>query len=158
MTEPLAGYLAVVVQDLDSMGLFLGGRAGAASGQKIIIDPNEHGRVSRDLLRVARGQADVLKAESLLAVPVYTGGDDLLADLARDAGELVGLRGASELYIAELARLVRRHAGTDAGQHREAIGQIAGALDWLGLRERSVEPPGPEPAARVGVFLRQEAR
>jgi hypothetical protein len=76
---PLPSYLAVVVQDLDSMGLFLSGRAGAASGQKIGIDPNGHGRVSRDLLLVAQRQSDVLKSEELLAVPVYAGGDDLLA-------------------------------------------------------------------------------
>ena len=76
---PLASYLAVVVQDLDSMGLFLSGRADAASGQKIGIDPNDHGRVSRDLLLVAQRQSDVLKIGELLAVPVYAGGDDLLA-------------------------------------------------------------------------------
>jgi hypothetical protein len=68
---PLASYLAVVVQDLDGMGLFLSGLAEAASGQKIGIDPNEHGRVSRDLLLVAQRQSDVLKTEGLLAVPVY---------------------------------------------------------------------------------------
>jgi hypothetical protein len=268
---PLASYLAVVVQDLDSMGLFLSGRADAASGQKIGIDPNDHGRVSQDLLLVAQRQSDVLKTEELLAVPVYAGGDDLLAfapastaidaaqachteipltlptastavlffhyhasiqqamrqarsrleqakeavrgkhalavgylrrsgveaasiqpwtaqggssaelfglfarereprlsprllaDLGRDAGELASLVDASErlhrpLYTAELTRLVRRHAGADASRHREAIEQIAGALDWLGRNERASRPPDPEPAARVGVFLRQEAR
>jgi hypothetical protein len=50
-----AGYLAVVVQDLDSMGLFLSGSVGVASGQKIRIGPNEHGRVSRCFLHVAHG-------------------------------------------------------------------------------------------------------
>jgi hypothetical protein len=78
-SPPLVSYLAVVVQDLDGMGLFLSGRADAASGQKIGIDPNEHGRVSRDLLLVAQRQSDVLKTEQLLAVPVYAGCDDLLA-------------------------------------------------------------------------------
>jgi CRISPR-associated protein Cmr2 len=87
----------------------------------------------------------------------------LLADLQRDAGELAGLAEVSErlrrpLYAAELTRLVRRHAGADASGHREAIGQIAGALDWLGRNERGRRPPGPQLAARVGVFLRQEAR
>ncbi len=268
---PLAGYLAVVVQDLDSMGLFLSGRSGSASGPKIPINPNEHGRVSRDLLLVSRRQTEALKTEKLLAVPVYAGGDDLLAfgpastaidaaqachddipsslprastavlffhyhasiqqamreardlleaakqavpgkhalavgylrrsgvaaqsiqpwadrdgnssadrfglfarereprlsprlvaDLERDAGELASLAEVSQrirrpLYTAELARLVRRHAGPDAGSHREAIDRIAGALDWLGLHEHA-ESPGPQAAARVGVFLRQEAR
>jgi hypothetical protein len=268
---PLASYLAVVVQDLDSMGLFLSGRADAVSGQKIEIDPNEHGRVSRDLLLVAQRQSDVLKTEGLLAVPVYAGGDDLLAfapastaidaarachteipptlptastavlffhyhasiqqamrearslleqakqavrdkhalavgylrrsgvsaasiqpwiaqdgssaelfglfarereprlspgllaDLQRDAGELAELAEVSQrlhrpLYAAELTRLVRRHAGAGAGQHRDAIEEIAGALDWLGQHERASEPPSPVLSARVGVFLRQEAR
>jgi hypothetical protein len=54
---PLASYLAVVVQDLDSMGLFLSGRADAASGQKIGIDPNDHGRVSRTSCLSPSGRA-----------------------------------------------------------------------------------------------------
>jgi hypothetical protein len=53
--------MALVVQDLDGMGLFLSGRAGSASGQKITIIPNEHGRVSRLLLRLSRWQADAVK-------------------------------------------------------------------------------------------------
>jgi hypothetical protein len=75
---PLASYLAVVVQDLDSMGLFLSGRSVAASGKEIPIIPNEHGRVSRDLLRLARWQTEALRTGKLLSVPVYAGGDDLL--------------------------------------------------------------------------------
>ncbi|MGH3257075.1 MAG: Cas10/Cmr2 second palm domain-containing protein [Streptosporangiaceae bacterium] len=269
---PLASYLAVVVQDLDSMGRFLGGGSASASGQKIPIMPNEHARVSRELLLLAEAQTDALKAEKLLAVPVYAGGDDLLAfcpastaidaaqschdeiprslphastavlffhyhasiqqamraasdllkdaklrvrgkhalavgylrrsgvgaqsiqpwtgqdgassavlfglfarerepklsprlvaDLEHDAGELAALAEVSQrlhrpLYTAELARLVRRHAGTDASGHRETIDRVAAALDWLGRNEHAGESPGPELAARVGVFLRQEAR
>ena len=76
---PLASYLAVVVQDLDSMGLFLSGRAGNGEGRKIEVSPNEHGRVSRRLLRVAAEQDAALRNDTLLGVPVYAGGDDLLA-------------------------------------------------------------------------------
>jgi CRISPR-associated protein Cmr2 len=277
----LAGYLAVVVQDLDSMGLFLGGNARDAAGRKIDITPNEHRRVSRDLLRVARAQRQALESAALLGVPVYAGGDDLLffspaamaldaavachgeipsslptastavlffhyhasiqqamrearelleeakrqvpgkhalavgylrrsgvsaisiqpwpgqdgessaglfalfarereprlsprlaADLERDAGELSRLSSLSQqarepkaaLYRAELARLVRRHAGASGEADRAAVMRVAGALDWLGSHERAPGPgdpaerAGPEAAARVGVFLRQEAR
>jgi len=75
----LASYLAVVVQDLDDMGQFLGGQAPAADGATIEVCPDQHQRVSRDLLEVARAQRHVLQAPDLLGVPVYAGGDDLLA-------------------------------------------------------------------------------
>jgi hypothetical protein len=273
----LASYLAVVVQDLDSMGLFLSGQAGDAADRTIEVLPNEHRRVSAELLRVAAAQRKALEAGPLLGVPVYAGGDDLLAfcpastamdvaeacqdkippslphastavlffhyhasiqqamsqarslldqakelhdkhglavgylrrsgvsavsiqpwadgegnssahlfglfarerepklsprlvaDLERDAAGLVELSQVSQrlhrpLYTAELARLVRRHAGAGAAQHRDAITRVAGALDWLGRHEHARSPvnpggpAGPEVAAMVGVFLRQEAR
>jgi hypothetical protein len=269
-------YLAVVVQDLDSMGLFLSGQAPDAAGVRIQVLPNEHRRVSRDLLGVARAQREALATESLLSVPVYAGGDDLLAfaparkaldaaerchllippslptastavlffhyhaslqqamsqarsllqqakdqvrdkhalavgylrrsgvravsiqpweregsssaqlfglfarereprlsprlvaDLERDAGELAELSEVSRwlrrpLYPAELARLVRRHAGAGVARRSDAILRVAGALDWLGRHEHAPSPAnparraGPEAAAMVGVFLRQEA-
>jgi CRISPR-associated protein Cmr2 len=76
---PLAKYLAVVVQDLDSMGLFLSGKARSAAGQPISISQNEHRRVSLELLDVAAAQRAALRDGALLGVPVYAGGDDLLA-------------------------------------------------------------------------------
>jgi CRISPR-associated protein Cmr2 len=264
---PLAKYLAVVVQDLDSMGLFLSGKARSAAGQVLSISQDEHRRVSLELLDVAAAQRAALRDGALLGVPVYAGGDDLLAfvpastalaaaerchdaiplslptastavlffhyhasiqaamsqarrllkdakehvegkhalavgylrrsgtsavsiqpwpgregassaelfrlfalggaeqlsprlvsDLERDAGELAALRAASErLYLAELARLVRRH--TEGGE--AVTSEAVGALDWLGLHERLDGQAGvarPQAAARVGVFLRQEAR
>jgi hypothetical protein len=69
MPRPSASYLAVVVEDLDGMGLFLSGRAAAASGLKISIMSNEHGRVSRDLPRLSRWQTDALTAPELLSSP-----------------------------------------------------------------------------------------
>jgi CRISPR-associated protein Cmr2 len=278
----LASYLAVVVQDLDGMGLFLSGKASDVTGREIKVEPDEHQRVSRELLRMAVAQRKDLETAELLGVPVYAGGDDLLffspaataldaaeechdqvirqgllptastavlffhyhasiqramsqarelleqakkvsgkhglavgylrrsgvtavsiqpwagqeggssasrfglfareheprlsprlvADLERDAGELGQLAQVSRemsgpkagLYKAELARLVRRHAGTGNGGGRDAVGRIAEALDWLGRHEHApglADPArsgGPEAAARVGVFLRQEAR
>ncbi|MGH3193276.1 MAG: Cas10/Cmr2 second palm domain-containing protein, partial [Streptosporangiaceae bacterium] len=41
--------------------------------------PNEHGRVSRDLLLVSGRQTEALSTGDSLAMPVYAGGDDLLA-------------------------------------------------------------------------------
>jgi CRISPR-associated protein Cmr2 len=74
----LTNYLAVVVQDLDGMGQFLGGRAPAVDGTTIEMSPNEHWRVSQELLGVARAQREALETPGLLGVPVYAGGDDLL--------------------------------------------------------------------------------
>jgi hypothetical protein len=294
---PLASYLAVVVQDIDSMGRFLSGHTlNSVRGKaKIEVIPNEHRRLSQILVSLAGRQAQALRDPALLGVPVYAGGDDLLAftpaatalraaeeasqaiphelphastavlffhyhasiqqamstarhlledakdkvagkhalavgylrrsgvsevsiqpwpgpdgastaalfglfakdaeyrlsprlaaDLERDADALDELRVASErdnrreLYVGELARLVRRHmstpsdrpdrgGGESADQPKasnraawDAAKRTAVALDWLGRHERAPgetpgEVPGPYVAARVGVFLRQEA-
>jgi len=80
--QPLASYLAVIVQDLDDMGSFLGGMpvVNKAGGKiQITITPNEHGRLSTELLSVADGQRKVLESSELLSKAVYAGGDDLLA-------------------------------------------------------------------------------
>jgi len=89
----------------------------------------------------------------------------LLADLDRDAGELASLSvRPGPRYRQELARLVRRHAERDALITAGGAGKIAGALEQLGRNEASADLedkcPGswPQLAARVGVFLRQEAR
>ncbi|HEX9357213.1 MAG TPA: hypothetical protein VF933_25755 [Streptosporangiaceae bacterium] len=95
----------------------------------------------------------------------------LAADLKRDAGELGRLRDRDQhIYHAELARLVRRHiradtaaGGTVLAGGRAAANQAADALAWLGGNEHAPAGsddthPGPLPAARVGIFLRQEAR
>jgi CRISPR-associated protein Cmr2 len=72
------GYLAVVVQDLDGMGRFLGGHAGDGARRRIIVSPGAHRRVSAELLDVAAAQRATLRSADLLGVPVYLGGDDLL--------------------------------------------------------------------------------
>lgn len=82
MGQPLTSYLAVVAQDLDSMGAFLGGSPAVnAAGEKIniTVSPNEHGRLSTELLSVVAAQRRELESAELLSQPVYLGGDDLLA-------------------------------------------------------------------------------
>jgi hypothetical protein len=75
----LASYLAVLTADLDSMGLFLGGIAAAADGSRIEVTPEAHRCVSRSIQRLAEDQRGLLEDSDLLGVPVYAGGDDLLA-------------------------------------------------------------------------------
>ncbi|MCD0448601.1 type III-B CRISPR-associated protein Cas10/Cmr2 [Actinocorallia sp. API 0066] len=83
----------------------------------------------------------------------------LVADLERDEEELASL--PERLYTAELARLLARHTSGPADGRAGFVADATRALVDLGARERSV--PGPEtarpvPVARIGVFLRQEAR
>lgn len=72
-------YLAVVVQDLDGMGRFLGGEGVNAAQATIPVDPDAHRSVSGRLGRLATGQRQALQSADLRGVPVYVGGDDLLA-------------------------------------------------------------------------------
>lgn len=267
----LAAYLAVVVQDIDSMGRFLGGKARAADNSEIEVRPDTHAAVSETLGRLARKQRKTLAGPELpgaglFGVPVYSGGDDLLlfapartalavaeaahaaiprelptastavlyfhyhasiqqamstarqlldegkekvpgkhalavgylrrsgareasiqpwpgpdggssaalfrifardagyglsprlaVELERDATELDELLGASDrVYEAELARLIKRHAGDDGDRSAVAV---ARALSWLGRNEAALDGArSPHVAAKVGAFLRQEAR
>lgn len=103
----------------------------------------------------------------------------LISDLERDAAALGSLVEAQldgkSLLRAEIRRLVMRHsdgsatdpAGDFAGEGPASAGETASALDAfvdllveVGRREgdRSGTDFDPVPAARVGVFLRQEAR
>jgi CRISPR-associated protein len=89
----------------------------------------------------------------------------LVTDLERDADELGRLsRQEARFYEAELGRLVRRHIGGDPKTAVGAAAAAAAAMSWLGRNEAADHPSGdarssrPEIAARVGVFLRQEAR
>jgi CRISPR-associated protein Cmr2 len=121
-------------------------RRSGVSAASIQPWPGMGGRNSAELFRLfALGGAEQLSPR-------------LVTDLERDAEELAALRDKSErLYRAELARLVRRH--TEGGEAVTA--EAVNALDWLGLHERADGRAGiarPQAAARVGVFLRQEAR
>ena len=172
----LAGYLAVVVQDLDSMGLFLSGTARDAAGQKITVEPNEHRRVSSELLRVAAAQRDALETAELLSVPVYAGGDDLLffspaataLDAAEKCHEVIGsaLPTASTAvlffhYHASIQRAMSQardlleQAKKVSGKHGLAVGYLRRS----GATAVSIQPwagqEGGSSASRFGLFARE---
>lgn len=76
-----ATYLAVVAQDIDSMGLYLSGLAKARDGSSISVSVDEHRAASKSLAETSIEQLRRLRAdgpEAIHAVPVYVGGDDLL--------------------------------------------------------------------------------
>ncbi|WP_408639027.1 type III-B CRISPR-associated protein Cas10/Cmr2 [Nocardiopsis suaedae] len=74
---PPSPHLAVLVQDLDSMGRFLSGRGRGQDGGPLEVTAEEHGRISRELSEVAAEQRSAV--EKALGTVVYAGGDDLLA-------------------------------------------------------------------------------
>lgn len=169
---PLASYLAVVVQDLDGMGLFLGGRAGDGEGRKIEVSPNEHERVSRDLLHVAAGQRTVLRDAELLGVPVYAGGDDLLAftpasralagaEACHDTIQPSRLPRAStavlffhyhasiQLAMSEARKMLDEAKDRVPGKHALAVGYLRRS----GAREASIQPwPGRDGKSSAELF------
>ncbi|MBN1173563.1 MAG: hypothetical protein JXA67_15440 [Micromonosporaceae bacterium] len=111
------------------------------------------------------------RAAELFEALSRAGGYDLsprlVFDLERDVGELNGLLHADPgLLDAEVARLVRRHLGgpvaarsADATDRRQVVHKVRDFIVDLGRSERGRRDNfNPVPAARVGVFLRQEAR
>ncbi|RKS07007.1 CRISPR-associated Cmr2 family protein [Nocardiopsis sp. Huas11] len=70
-------YLAVLVQDLDSMGAFLSGEAPDRDGRCITVARDEHTRVSEALGQAAAHQRVLV--HGVRGRVVYAGGDDLLA-------------------------------------------------------------------------------
>jgi CRISPR-associated protein Cmr2 len=90
----------------------------------------------------------------------------LVSDLQRDRRELLGLSRAgahdTRLLTAEVRRLVARHAGGEAAAVPGFAARVASSLVTVGRQEarRHGDHQGfdPVPAARLGVFLRQEAR
>jgi len=179
----LASYLAVMVQDLDSMGLFLSGIAGDAAGRKIGVSPDEHRRVSGMLLEVAAQQREVLRRDAqetgpLFAVPVYAGGDDLLAftpaamalDTAQAChGTIAGkalphastavlffhYRASIQQAMSEARRLLDNAKEHVRGKHALAVGYLRRS----GVSAASVQPwPGRDGGSSVdmfGIFARE---
>ncbi|MCK9874105.1 type III-B CRISPR-associated protein Cas10/Cmr2 [Nocardiopsis dassonvillei] len=81
--SPLSRHLAVLVQDLDSMGRFLSGEGRARNGARLGVEAGEHARVSSVLGAVAERQH--LLVHGSRGRVVYAGGDDLLALLPSHA-------------------------------------------------------------------------
>jgi hypothetical protein len=176
---PLTSYLAVVVQDLDSMGLFLGGRARDGEGRKIDVTPNEHGRVSQDLLSVAAGQSAALRNGALLGMPVYAGGDDLLAftpaskalaaaQACHDAIPLSLPRASTAVLFFHYHASIQQSMSAARKLLDEAKERVpdkhalaVGYLRRSGVREASIQPwaghGGMSSAELFGVFGRRQA-
>lgn len=157
-----ASYLAVVVQDLDSMGRFLSGIPATKAGRKISIEvlPGVHGQVSGELLHVAAAQRSALESSELLGVPVYAGGDDLLAftsaakalDAAVRCHNLVAARGSLpeastavlffhyhasiQQAMSEARRLLDQAKARVRGKHALAVGYLRRS----GVSEVSIQP------------------
>jgi len=170
---PLAAYLAVVVQDIDSMGRFLGGQPLSTGRGKIKIEviPNEHRRLSQVLVSLAGKQGQALRDPALLGVPVYAGGDDLLAftpaatalRAAEEANQPIPpeLPRASTAVLffhhhASIQQAMRtaRHLLEDAkdkvsGKHALAVGYLRRS----GVSEASIQPwAGPDGESTAVLF------
>jgi CRISPR-associated protein len=175
----LTSYLAVAVQDLDSMGRFLSGEATDGAGRRISADKDEHRRVSSELLRVAAEQRDALATEALLSVPVYVGGDDLLA-FAPASTALAAARTCHDMIpdtlpYASTAVLFFHYQGSIQVAMREAHGLLEDAkknvpgkhalavryLRRSGASATSIQPwtgPGQDSSADLfGIFARGRA-
>ncbi|QSB16749.1 hypothetical protein JQS43_10980 [Natronosporangium hydrolyticum] len=153
---PPPAYLAVVAQDLDGMGQFLTENA---------TGPAKHRRISEQLSNLAADQRNKMSAPGLFGVPVYTGGDDLLAfapaatalQVARACHDLVPHddlptpstailyfhRGASlQRAVSEVGRLLHDAKASHPAKHALAVG----FLRRSGARESTIQPwvPAPE--------------
>jgi CRISPR-associated protein Cmr2 len=169
-----ASYLAVVVQDLDGMGRFLSGDGTCADGTRITVSAVEHARVSRELRVLAREQQQIVQSAEFLGVPVYAGGDDLLA-FSPSATALAAARACHDaipgsLPTASTAVLFfHYHAGMQSAmararhmleQAKDAVpGKHALAVGYLrrsGASELSVQPwsgqEGRSAADLFGIF------
>jgi CRISPR-associated protein Cmr2 len=155
--EPPTPYLALLAQDLDGMGRFLGGEE--VAGRRIQVGGAEHRAVSSLLGRLAAAQHRALQSEGLLGVPVYAGGDDLLAfapastalEAAQRCQGLVRAeplptvstavlffhrRSSLRLAVAEARRLLEEAKGASPVKHALAVG----FLRRSGVREHSIQP------------------
>lgn len=149
-------HLAVIAQDLDSMGRFLGGEV-AGSRQRNAVTEAWHRQVSERLSALARETCELLEEADHFGVPVYAGGDDLLA-FAPAAHALAAARAVQDaipetLPTASTAVLFFHHrsslqqAVSEAQRLLEAAkeqderknGLAVGYLRRSGVREQSVQ-------------------
>ncbi len=153
---PPTRYLALLAQDLDGMGRFLSGEA--VDGAGISVTEDQHTDVSRRLGALAANQWVALESRELLGVPVYAGGDDLLAfvpaatalEAARRCHGLAPAelptastavlffhsRSSLRRAVAEVRRLLEDAKAASPAKHALAVG----FLRRSGVREQSIQP------------------
>jgi CRISPR-associated protein Cmr2 len=153
-----ASYLAVMVQDIDGMGLFLSGTGTNAVGARLDVGPAAHAGLSASLRRLAAQQRRGLASLDLLGVPVYAGGDDLLAFVPA-ATALAAAQACHDLIPADLPRastavlFFHYHAGLQAAMTRaremldqaksvvpQKHGLAVGYMRRSGASEFSIQP------------------
>ncbi|MGH3329575.1 MAG: Cas10/Cmr2 second palm domain-containing protein, partial [Streptomycetales bacterium] len=155
-------YLALVVQDLDGMGVFLSGEGLARDDRPITVSVAEHRRVSDRLQKAGDDQVAALRTEEVMGVPVYAGGDDLLAfapaATALTAAEKVHSLLPPELPTASTAVLFFHHtaslrraldtARTMVQAAKDRVpgkgGLAVGFLRRSGARAESIQPWVPD--------------
>jgi CRISPR-associated protein Cmr2 len=168
----VADYLAVIVQDVDSMGRFLRGDGPNAADSRIDVTPDAHRGVSASLQELAERQRRTLRSGDLLGVPVYAGGDDLLAFVPAVTA-LAAARRCHDAMPADLPTastavlFFHYHVGlqsavsTARGLLKQAKDRVPGkhalAVGYLrrsGVSEASVQPWGPDgsSADAFGIF------
>ncbi len=170
--EAPASHLAVITSDLDDFGKFLSGRLASADGERPEVTADWHWQVSASLGQAGREQRNRLEDRAVLGMPVYAGGDDLLAFVpARHA--LAGAKNCHDAIPPSLRRpstgvcffhyhaslrdaltsareLLRAAKGLD-GKHGLGVGYLRRS----GASERSVQPwqaGGAETIGAYGVF------
>lgn len=174
--SPPRTYLAIIVQDLDGMGRFLAGEGQDAGGAVLDVQPQRHREVSELLGTLGGSQTQRLRSDDLLGVPVYAGGDDLLAFTPAPSA-LAAAQACHDLIPAELPTastavvFFHYHAGlqtalTHARQLLERAKQLvdgkhALAVSYLrrsGVSDASIHPwslcGGRSAAAALQVFTR----
>ncbi|MDE3725305.1 type III-B CRISPR-associated protein Cas10/Cmr2 [Nocardiopsis sp. N85] len=132
--DPLSPHLAVLVQDLDSMGRHLSGRRTHPDREPLEVGEKSHTDISRLLSGVAAGQRAAITAAG--GVVVYAGGDDLLA-LVPAAAALEAARACQETIPPALPTA---STGLLFFHHDSSLSQALGrARDLLDLAK---ERPG----------------
>lgn len=177
--EP-SNHLAVLVADLDDMGRFLSGEP-AVGGLRCEVRPDAHQAVSQKLREVAREHRSRLNGADLLGVPVYAGGDDLLAfvpastalaaarqchDVVAEAGSLpttstavlfFHYAGSLQTAVSRVREMLDDAKDRVVGKHALAVGFVRRS----GASAVSVQPwNGPDGRSGTdlfGVFSRKRA-
>ncbi|GAA3820696.1 Cas10/Cmr2 second palm domain-containing protein [Streptomyces chiangmaiensis] len=168
-------YLAVMAQDLDNMGRFLGGEPSRGRG-RLPVTEERHSRVSAQLSSLAERTVRLLHGDEYFGVPVYAGGDDLLAFVPAERALAASracrdeipdsLPRASSAVLFFHHRSSLQHAVTEV-QHllelaKEKVprknGLAVGYVRRSGVREQSLQPwqragGGPQPVDDFSVFL-----